>query len=130
MKVLRVKGELCTQCYACEEVCSTNVSKERDRSKSAIGIGEKAVDTGRVDITTCDQCGQCIEVCPTNALYRAKSGVVLLNEDDCVGCLSCVGFCPSGAMFRHEDLLEPFKCTSCGKCVKECAEGALYLEDL
>jgi len=130
VKVLRSKGELCTQCYACEQVCSTNFTKVEDREKSAIRIGTRLPDSGAVEIITCNQCGECIDICPTNAIYRAKNGNVLINKNLCVGCFSCVGFCPHAAMFRHRDMLEPFKCIACAKCVKECPAGALYMEEV
>lgn len=85
---------------------------------------------GAFALLTCNQCGECIEYCPALAIYRAKSGVVLIKKEQCAGCYSCVAFCPSGAMFMHDELNEPFKCISCGSCVKACPAGALYLEEV
>lgn len=129
MKVLRAKPELCKECFICEEVCSTNITKEKTREKSAISIVASADETGAVSIVTCDQCGKCIDICPVGAIYRSGKGIVLIKKSICVGCYSCVGFCPVGAMKKHDDIDEPYKCIACGKCVKECTEKALLMEE-
>jgi len=128
VKVLQAKKELCSQCYLCEEVCAQTLNKEKDRGKSAVRV--QRGEDGRVEIITCNQCGECINICPVGAIYRAKSGAVLVKKSECVGCYACVGFCPRGAMFWHEEMVEPFKCTSCGKCARECPEGAVFLEEV
>ncbi|SFH02717.1 Fe-S-cluster-containing hydrogenase component 2 [Desulfotomaculum arcticum] len=130
VKVLRTKPELCTECYKCEEICSTNFTKSINKELSAIKIGARSQDTGLVSIVACDQCGNCIEVCPVQAIYRAKNGTVLIRKSECVGCYSCVGFCPAGAMQKHLSMDEPYKCIACGKCAKECPARALYIEEI
>ena len=43
-------------------------------------------------------------VCPTGASYkREEDGIVLVNEDDCMGCGLCAWACPYGA--RELDLV-------------------------
>ena len=40
----------------------------------------------------------CVTVCPTGASYkRAEDGIVLVNEDLCIGCQLCSWACPYGA---------------------------------
>src|SRR5918911_1100901 len=40
----------------------------------------------------------CVTVCPTGASYkRAEDGIVLVNEDLCIGCKLCSWACPYGA---------------------------------
>ncbi|MEL7348881.1 MAG: 4Fe-4S dicluster domain-containing protein, partial [Pseudomonadota bacterium] len=40
----------------------------------------------------------CVTVCPTGASYkRVEDGIVLVNEDDCMGCGLCAWACPYGA---------------------------------
>lgn len=40
----------------------------------------------------------CVTVCPTGASYkRADDGIVLVDEDKCIGCQLCAWACPYGA---------------------------------
>jgi len=56
----------------------------------------------------------CVTVCPTGASYkRTEDGIVLVNEQDCIGCGLCAWACPYGA--REMDALAGVmkKCTLC-----------------
>jgi Fe-S-cluster-containing dehydrogenase component len=56
----------------------------------------------------------CVTVCPTGASYkRVEDGIVLVNEQDCIGCGLCAWACPYGA--REMDAAEKVmkKCTLC-----------------
>ena len=53
----------------------------------------------------------CVTVCPTGASYkRAADGIVLVDEDKCIGCQLCSWACPYGAreldpvVGRHEEM--------------------------
>ena len=53
-------------------------------------------------------------VCPTGASYkRAEDGIVLVNEDICIGCKLCSWACPYGAREFDEDVGVMKKCTLC-----------------
>lgn len=88
----------------------------------------------------------CVTVCPTGASYkRTEDGIVLVNEDDCMGCGLCAWACPYGA--RELDLKAGVmkKCTLCvdriynenlpeedrqPACVRTCPAGARHFGDL
>ncbi|SDJ25075.1 4Fe-4S dicluster domain-containing protein [Aliiruegeria lutimaris] len=88
----------------------------------------------------------CVSVCPTGASYkRSEDGIVLVNEDDCMGCGLCAWACPYGA--RELDALAGVmkKCTLCvdriynenipeedrvPACVRTCPAGARHFGDL
>lgn len=56
----------------------------------------------------------CVTVCPTGASYkREEDGIVLVDEDLCIGCKLCSWACPYGA--REYDASEGVmkKCTLC-----------------
>ncbi|MGN6537730.1 MAG: 4Fe-4S dicluster domain-containing protein, partial [Mesorhizobium sp.] len=56
----------------------------------------------------------CVTVCPTGASYkRAEDGIVLVDEEKCIGCGLCAWACPYGA--REMDLAAGVlkKCTLC-----------------
>ena len=61
----------------------------------------------------CDDAA-CVTVCPTGASYKRETdGIVLVNEDKCIGCKLCSWACPYGA--REYDIYEGVmkKCTLC-----------------
>lgn len=61
----------------------------------------------------CDNAA-CVTVCPTGASHkRASDGIVLVDEDKCIGCQLCAWACPYGAReFSHvEGVMK--KCTLC-----------------
>ena len=56
----------------------------------------------------------CVTVCPTGASYkRAEDGIVLVNEDACIGCGLCAWACPYGAREMDADQGVMKKCTLC-----------------
>ncbi len=87
----------------------------------------------------------CVTVCPTGASYkREEDGIVLVNEDRCMGCGLCAWACPYGA--RELDQLAGVmkKCTLCvdriynenlpeedrvPACVRTCPAGARHFGD-
>ena len=97
---------------------------------------------------SCLHCEQpaCVTVCPTGASYkRAADGIVLVDEDKCIGCKLCSWACPYGA--REFDTTEGVmkKCTLCidriynetfdpadrvPACVAACPVGARHFGDL
>ncbi|TAN04687.1 MAG: 4Fe-4S dicluster domain-containing protein [Rhodanobacteraceae bacterium] len=53
----------------------------------------------------------CVTVCPTGASYkRAEDGIVLVDQDKCIGCQLCAWACPYGA--REISLPHPRAATS------------------
>ncbi len=56
----------------------------------------------------------CVTVCPTGASFkRAEDGIVLVNEDKCIGCKLCSWACPYGAREYDADAGVMKKCTLC-----------------
>ena len=88
----------------------------------------------------------CVTVCPTGASYkRAEDGIVLVNEDACIGCGLCAWACPYGARELDADAGVMKKCTLCvdriynenlpeedrePACVRTCPTGARHFGDL
>jgi Fe-S-cluster-containing dehydrogenase component len=88
----------------------------------------------------------CVTVCPTGASYkRAEDGIVLIDEDKCIGCKLCSWACPYGA--REYSAVEGVmkKCTLCvdriynehldeierqPACVQACPTRARHFGDL
>ena len=56
----------------------------------------------------------CVTVCPTGASFkRAEDGIVLVDEDICIGCKLCSWACPYGAREFDDDVGVMKKCTLC-----------------
>lgn len=88
----------------------------------------------------------CVTVCPTGASYkRAEDGIVLVNEDACIGCGLCAWACPYGAREMDQAAGVMKKCTLCvdrignetlpaedrePACVRTCPTGARHFGDL
>lgn len=45
---------------------------------------------------SCQHCDNpaCVEACPTGASYKNDDGIVLVNQEECIGCKSCIQACP------------------------------------
>lgn len=88
----------------------------------------------------------CVTVCPTGASYkRAEDGIVLVDEDKCIGCQLCAWACPYGAREISAKRGTMQKCTLCvdriyneslepedrqPACVKACPTRARHFGDL
>jgi len=88
----------------------------------------------------------CVTVCPTGASYkRVEDGIVLVDEDKCIGCKLCSWACPYGAREFDVDQGVMKKCTLCidriyndnlpenervPACVSTCPASARHFGDL
>mgnify|MGYP000212258789 CR=1 FL=1 len=65
---------------------------------------------------SCMHCedADCVTVCPTGASYkRAEDGIVLVDQDKCMGCNYCSWACPYGAREYDPSHGVMKKCTLC-----------------
>jgi len=88
----------------------------------------------------------CVTVCPTGASFkRAADGIVLVDEDKCIGCGLCAWACPYGARELDSQAGVMKKCTLCvdrieatdlpeserePACVRTCPATARHFGDL
>ncbi|ALG67939.1 4Fe-4S dicluster domain-containing protein [Beggiatoa leptomitoformis] len=69
----------------------------------------------------------CVTVCPTGASYkRAEDGIVLVDQDKCMGCNYCSWACPYGA--RELDAVDGTM-KKCTLCIDRIYDTALSPED-
>ncbi|WP_419482981.1 4Fe-4S dicluster domain-containing protein [Dokdonella sp.] len=91
-------------------------SAERQPGAAASTCAEGAPALGVHFPRSCLHCEtpDCVTVCPTGASYkRAEDGIVLVDEDKCIGCQLCAWACPYGAREFSVDKGTMQKCTLC-----------------
>lgn len=86
---------------------------------------------------SCNHCDQpaCVEGCPSGAMHKRKEdGIVLVDQDVCIGCRYCEMRCPYGAPQFDEDKGVMSKCDFCLDrlqeglnpiCVDSCPQRAI-----
>lgn len=152
--------DTCVGCHACVVSCkewNSPLSDVDAYGADVAGTFLNRVHTYEVETPThtktvhfpksCLHCedAPCVTVCPTGASYkRAEDGIVLVDEDHCIGCGLCAWSCPYGA--REMDALAGVmkKCTLCvdriyndnlveedrvPACVRTCPSGARHYGD-
>lgn len=85
----------------------------------------------------CNHCDTpaCVAGCPTGAMHKRKEdGLVLVNQDVCIGCRYCEMRCPYGAPQYDEEKHVMSKCNGCldrleqglnPVCVDSCPQRAI-----
>ena len=162
--------DTCVGCHACATSCKEwnaggiagPLTDERPYAKDPQGVWFNRVHSYELapDETTkqpaqtlhfprsCLHCETpaCVTVCPTGASYkRAEDGIVLVDEDKCIGCKLCSWACPYGAREYSEVEGVMKKCTLCvdriyndkldeadrqPACVQACPTKARHFGDL
>ncbi|HID79491.1 MAG TPA: 4Fe-4S dicluster domain-containing protein, partial [Aquificales bacterium] len=99
----------CVGCNACMAACAQEnqspywAKKWRTKVDQAeVGVGD---NVGRIFFPRlCMHCQNtpCYYACPTGATYKTPEGVVMVNQDLCIGCEACVIACPYDARYRYE----------------------------
>lgn len=135
----------CVGCHACTVAC---------QNENKLALGERWTKVLRVgpegeypNLTSyympmpCMHCQEapCVDGCPTGASYKREDGIVLVNEDKCVGCKFCMVVCPYGVRQFNEQKGIVEKCKMCyerldagqvTRCTETCQLKARYVGDL
>ncbi len=88
----------------------------------------------------CNHCADspCVQVCPVGATFVSPDGVVLVDQNYCLGCRYCIQACPYGTRFINPETQTADKCTLCyhritkgltTACCENCPTGARQLVD-
>lgn len=117
----------CVGCRKCEYACADENNQSRDPELHWIRVLEMEEKTG-IDFhnadpyyepetvpedgmfylpVACQQCrnAPCVKSCPVGATWQEDDGIVVVDQDWCIGCRCCVAACPYGA--RHFNWTEP-----------------------
>ena len=161
--------DTCVGCHACATACKQwnsggiagPVTDENPYGKEPFGVWFNRVHSYEVQPEepakpamtvhfprSCLHCETpaCVTVCPTGASYkRHEDGIVLVDEDKCIGCKLCSWACPYGAREYSEVEGVMKKCTLCvdriynehldeidrePACVQACPTRARHFGDL
>lgn len=152
----------CDGCKKCTEACQA--THHLPQTFEWIKVFDMTDKTGAKYFMPrpCMQCenAPCLRVCPVAATFKESDGVVLVDQDRCIGCRMCMAACPYGARyFNYADppqASNPFghatpqfpvpqqkgtvgKCMFCvhrtedgqlPACVEACGMKAIYIGDL
>lgn len=138
-------ADSCIGCHTCRVAC-------KDVNKLGVGKDFRHVTsycTGsgltprmyHVSIS-CNHCADpaCVKNCPTNAMYKdEETGLVLHDDEMCIGCETCVKSCPYGQPVLIDELGIVHKCDACAglriqgeqpSCVASCPQRVLEFGDI
>lgn len=140
-----IETERCIDCKACMVSCSieNNVPVGHHRNwVHQIGIkGEFPTLGMSFEPGNCMHCDNppCERVCPVGATYRRDDGIVMIDQDACIGCKYCIEACPYDARYFNEETGTTDKCTACvhlvykgedPACVATCIGNARHFGDI
>lgn len=143
----------CTGCKACQVACKDKWDLEVGvtwRRVAEFSSGEWTVNadgTFTQNIGTyytsvaCNHCENpaCVDVCPTTAMHKRDDGIVVIDQEACIGCRYCEWACPYGAPQFSAALGVMTKCNLCydaveagdkPACVGACPSRALEFGEL
>jgi len=125
-KSLLFNADECIGCFACEVACKQEHNLPADEHWIHIfKIGPTKVEgklTMRFAAIHCRHCGKapCIDICPVDAISKRPDGIVLFNEELCIGCRACLEACPFAApQYNFEKNIM----RACNLCVERTDKG-------
>ena len=143
----------CSGCKACQIACKDKNDLTDDRMWRRVITVEGGEWIQRGDAwlnnifgyflsSACMHCENplCVEVCPTSAMWkREEYGIVLIDQDKCIGCRYCEWACPYGAPQFDATAGVMSKCNMCfdyvdagqkPACVSACQMRVLEFGDV
>ncbi|MEG2026000.1 MAG: 4Fe-4S dicluster domain-containing protein [Gordonibacter sp.] len=134
----------CTGCKCCQVAC-------KDKNDLDIGYfyrkaidyeGGEFPDVWAATISmACNHCDSpiCLASCPQGAIFKEeKYGLVIQDQDSCIGCQTCVEVCPYGAPVYFPGENKSGKCDGCidwlengmlPACAGACSTRCLRFDD-
>lgn len=140
MKKVWVNEEWCLGCHLCEYNCAYANSGINDMVKAlkgkAINPRIRVEESDSINFAVqCRHCADpiCVKSCISGALSQ-QDGMVVIDQNKCVGCFTCVMACPFGCIMPSDN--GPMqKCQLCVEnggtpaCVQGCPNNAIVFEE-
>ncbi len=136
----------CIDCRACLVACS--VENQVPMENTRIWVHDLGLKGNYPNLTrtfvpyNCMHCDNppCTEVCVSGATYKnPENGLVLVDQDACIGCGFCVDACPYNVRYLDAKRGVVDKCNACAQrleiglqpaCVATCVGGSRMFGDL
>ncbi|WP_321777818.1 DmsC/YnfH family molybdoenzyme membrane anchor subunit [Sulfurimonas sp.] len=133
----------CIGCRCCEVACNEQNNNPADTKWRRVGEmegGEFPAFTQLFNSMSCNHCidPECLKGCPTSSYIKIEeTGIVVHEDDTCIGCQYCTWNCPYGVPTFHEERKIVTKCHMCHErldvgqtpaCVQACPSGAIEIE--
>ncbi|MBT8284199.1 MAG: 4Fe-4S dicluster domain-containing protein [Flavobacteriaceae bacterium] len=87
----------CKNALKCQTSCNKNHYITGDNAWIKVYKMQESPDTAPYWMpTTCQHCDKpaCVTVCPVDATFKREDGLVLIDNERCIGCRFCMAACP------------------------------------
>lgn len=97
----------CRNALKCQDSCNKNHYITGKNAWLKVYNMQESQDTAPYWMPMmCQHCDQpaCVTVCPVDATFKRKDGIVLIDNEQCIGCRFCMAACPySTRIFNWEE---------------------------
>jgi Fe-S-cluster-containing dehydrogenase component len=100
--VMVIDEAKCDGCKKCTEACQKMHYTESDREWIKVfKMQDAEAEAPYFFPKPCFHCDNppCTKVCPVNATFKRQDGIVLIDNERCIGCRMCMAACPYSTRF-------------------------------